>query len=46
MDIHEYKKELAEWKKEHLDYSNEYDHDTKSRKATLSAYMILQKIHR
>lgn len=35
MDVHEYKKELAEWKKVHLHYYNEYVHAIKSREATL-----------
>lgn len=39
MNIEEYKKELAEWKKNHIDFYNEYVHAIKSRKATLTTYM-------
>jgi hypothetical protein len=39
MDFHEYKKELAEWKKKHTDFYNEYVHALKSRKSTLATYM-------
>ena len=40
MNIEEYKKELVEWKKSHIDFYNEYVHVIKSRKATLTTYIV------
>ena len=39
MKTEDYKKELAEWKKNHSVFYNEYVHAIKSRKSTLTTYM-------